>query len=99
MASICPGSTWRLRGLFIVDPNGVLQYQVVHNLSVGRSSDEVLRVLEALQTGGLCPENWVRGEATIDPLKSLGPQSVIGHYRIEAQVGTERSERCFARPI
>ena len=45
-----------LRGLFIIDPNGVLQYQVVHNLSVGRRSDEVLRVLDGLQTGGLCPE-------------------------------------------
>ncbi len=83
-----PRQHMALRGLFIVDPNGVLQYQVVHNLSVGRSSEEVLRVLDALQTGGLCPENWARGEATIDPLKSLGPQSVIGHYRIEAQVGT-----------
>ena len=41
-----------LRGLFIIDPNGVLQYQVVHNLSVGRSSDEILRVLDGLQSGG-----------------------------------------------
>lgn len=36
-----------LRGLFIIDPNGILQYQVVHNLSVGRRSEEVLRVLAA----------------------------------------------------
>jgi alkyl hydroperoxide reductase subunit AhpC len=43
-----------LRGLFIVDPNGVLQYQVIHNLSVGRSCDEILRVLDGLQSGGLC---------------------------------------------
>ena len=52
-----------LRGLFIIDPNGVLQYQVVHNLSVGRRSDEVLRVLDGLQTGGLCPEGWQRRTA------------------------------------
>jgi peroxiredoxin (alkyl hydroperoxide reductase subunit C) len=41
-----------LRGLFIIDPQGVLQYSVVHNLNIGRSVDETLRVLEALQIGG-----------------------------------------------
>lgn len=41
-----------LRGLFIIDPNGVLQFQVVHNLSVGRRTDELFRILAALQTGG-----------------------------------------------
>ncbi len=54
-----------LRGLFIIDPKGVLQYQVVHNLSVGRSVDETLRVLEALQTGELCPLGWKPGEKTL----------------------------------
>jgi peroxiredoxin (alkyl hydroperoxide reductase subunit C) len=43
-----------LRGLFIIDQDGVLQYQVVHGLNIGRSVDETLRVLEALKTGGLC---------------------------------------------
>jgi alkyl hydroperoxide reductase subunit AhpC len=51
-----------LRGLFIIDPRGVLQYQVVHNLNVGRSVDETLRLLEALQTGGLCPSDWRPGQ-------------------------------------
>ena len=55
-----------LRGLFIIDPEGVLQYQVVHNTDVGRSVDEALRVLQALQTGGLCPVNWKPGEATLN---------------------------------
>ena len=50
------------RGLFIIDPNGVMQYAVIHNLNVGRSVDETLRVLEALQTGGLCPANWRPGQ-------------------------------------
>jgi eukaryotic-like serine/threonine-protein kinase len=77
-----------LRGLFIIDPNGVLQYQVVHNLSVGRRSDEVLRVLDGLQTGGLCPENWIRDEPTLDPARVLGENSVVGQYRIEAQIGS-----------
>ncbi|MDP7338543.1 MAG: redoxin domain-containing protein [Vicinamibacterales bacterium] len=47
-----------LRGLFIIDPNSVVQYQVVHNMNVGRRTDEVIRVLTALQTGGLCGESW-----------------------------------------
>lgn len=50
------------RGLFIIDPNGMLQYQVVHALNIGRSVDEVLRVLEALQAGGLCPADWRPGQ-------------------------------------
>lgn len=54
-----------LRALYIIDPEGVLQYQVVHNLDVGRSVDETLRVLEALQTGALCPLGWKPGQKTI----------------------------------
>jgi alkyl hydroperoxide reductase subunit AhpC len=83
-----PRQHMSLRGLFIIDPNGVLQYQVVHNLSVGRRSEEVLRVLDGLQTGGLCPEGWARGEPTLDPARTLGPKSVVGHFRIEAQIGS-----------
>jgi len=76
-----------LRGLFIIDPNGVLQYQVVHNLSVGRHVEEVLRILAALQTGGLCAENWTADKPTLDAARGLGPGSVISHYRIERQIG------------
>ena len=54
-----------LRGLFIIDPEGILQYAVVHNLNIGRSVDETLRVLEALQSGGLCPSDWKPGQATL----------------------------------
>jgi peroxiredoxin (alkyl hydroperoxide reductase subunit C) len=54
-----------LRGLFIIDPNGILQYAVINNLNIGRSVDETLRVLEALQTGGLCPANWKPGQKTL----------------------------------
>jgi len=54
-----------LRGLFIIDPKGVLQYQVIHNLDVGRSIEETLRVLEALQSGGLCPLGWKPGQKTL----------------------------------
>jgi len=54
-----------LRGLFIVDPQGALQYLVIHNDDVGRSVEETLRVLEALQTGSLCPIGWKPGQKTI----------------------------------
>lgn len=53
------------RGLFVIGPDGMLEYSVVHNLNTGRSVDEVLRVLDALQTGGLCPANWKPGEETL----------------------------------
>jgi alkyl hydroperoxide reductase subunit AhpC len=51
-----------LRGLFIMNPEGIIKYSTVHDLDVGRSVDETLRVLKALQTGGLCPINWDEGE-------------------------------------
>lgn len=54
-----------LRGLFIIDPKGVVQYQVIHNHDVGRSVEETLRVLEALQSGGLCPIGWKPGQKTL----------------------------------
>jgi len=54
-----------LRGLFIIDPEGELKYQVVNHNDVGRSVEETLRVLQALQSGGLCPMNWKPGEKTL----------------------------------
>ncbi len=56
-----------LRGLFIIDPAGVLQYSVIHALQIGRSVDETLRVLKALQMGGLCPSDWKPGQPTLTP--------------------------------
>jgi peroxiredoxin 2/4 len=54
-----------LRGLFVIDPNGVLRYKVVHDLNVGRSAEETLRVIQALQTGGLCQAEWKPGQQTL----------------------------------
>ena len=54
-----------LRGLFIIDPEGVLQYSVVNTPAIGRSVDETLRVLQALQTGGFCPADWKPGQSTL----------------------------------
>lgn len=54
-----------LRGLFIIDPEGTLQYSVIHAINIGRSVDETLRVLQGLQTGGLCGADWSPGEANL----------------------------------
>ena len=54
-----------LRGLFIINPEGVLQYAVVHDLNIGRSVDETLRVLQGLQTGGLCAADWKPGQENL----------------------------------
>jgi peroxiredoxin (alkyl hydroperoxide reductase subunit C) len=54
-----------LRATFIVDPQGVIRFVSVNDLSVGRNPAEVLRVLDALQTDELCPCNWQRGQETL----------------------------------
>jgi alkyl hydroperoxide reductase subunit AhpC len=54
-----------LRATFIVDPQGVIRFASVNDLSVGRNPAEVLRVLDALQTDELCPCNWHKGEETL----------------------------------
>lgn len=53
------------RGAFIIDPDGVLRSYVVNDLAVGRSVDEVLRLVQAFQTGELCPVGWKPGEKTL----------------------------------
>ena len=53
------------RATFLIDPDGIVRFVYVTDLSVGRSPQEVLRVLDALQTGELCPCNWKKGEKTL----------------------------------
>ena len=53
------------RAAYIVDPQGVIRFAYVTDLSVGREPKEVLRVLDALQTDELCPCGWHKGEETI----------------------------------
>jgi peroxiredoxin (alkyl hydroperoxide reductase subunit C) len=55
-----------LRGLFVIDPEGILRYKVVHDLNIGRSAEETLRVIQALQTGGLCQAEWKPGQKTLN---------------------------------
>lgn len=54
-----------LRGTFLIDPKGTLQWMSINALGVGRSVDEVVRTLQALQTGELCPADWKPGKATL----------------------------------
>jgi peroxiredoxin (alkyl hydroperoxide reductase subunit C) len=58
-----------LRGLFIIDPEGVIRAATVHDLPVGRNVDEAVRVIKAFQFvakhGEVCPANWTEGKATM----------------------------------
>ncbi|QDS93346.1 putative peroxiredoxin [Roseimaritima multifibrata] len=60
-----------LRGLFLIDKEGVIRHQVVNDLPLGRSVDEALRMVQALQyfekNGEVCPANWHEGSRTIKP--------------------------------
>jgi alkyl hydroperoxide reductase subunit AhpC len=60
-----------LRGLFLIDKEGVVRHQVVNDLPLGRSVDEALRMVQALQyfekNGEVCPANWKEGSRTIKP--------------------------------
>ena len=53
------------RAVYIVDPDGIVRFVMVTDMSVGRNVSEVLRVLDALQTDELCPCNWNKGEETL----------------------------------
>ena len=54
-----------LRATYIVDPEGIVRWVSVNDLSVGRNVKEVLRTLDALQTDELCPCNWQKGQETL----------------------------------
>lgn len=60
-----------LRGLFLIDKDGIVRHQVVNDLPLGRNVDEALRMVDALQyfeqNGEVCPANWQKGAATINP--------------------------------
>lgn len=58
------------RALFVVDPEGIIRFVMVTDPSVGRNPSEVLRIVDALQTGELCQCGWTKGEKTIDLSKA-----------------------------
>ena len=95
-----------LRGLFIVDPNGVLQFHAVHNLSVGRRTDDIFRILGAVQTGGVCGERWESAPDTIEPTRLLVPGYRLGQFEIIGVVGSgtfasvfQAHDRVLDRPV
>jgi len=63
--------TVAMRGIFLIDREGVVQHQLVNNLALGRSVAETLRILDALQFtekhGDVCPANWSQGEKGMTP--------------------------------
>ncbi len=68
-----PAAGVALRATYIIDPQGVVRFASANDLSVGRNVDEVLRVLDGLQTDELCPCNWKKGEETLtQKLKKAG---------------------------
>lgn len=68
---VLTGDAVALRGLFLIDKEGVVRHQVVNDLPLGRSVDEALRMVQALQyfekNGEVCPANWQEGSRTIKP--------------------------------
>ncbi|MFA6580903.1 MAG: peroxiredoxin [Paludibacter sp.] len=65
------GEAQAYRGLFLIDKNGVVRHQVVNDMPLGRSVDEVLRMIDALQFteefGEVCPANWKKGDKSLKP--------------------------------
>ena len=57
------------RGTFLIDPEGIIRYESVTDLDVGRSIKETIRVLQAFQTGGLCEVDWSPGMDNLNKKK------------------------------
>ncbi|HEB73476.1 MAG TPA: peroxiredoxin [Nitrospirae bacterium] len=72
-----------LRGLYIIGPDGIIKYKLVHDLGIGRNPAEVLRVLAAIQTtektGEVCPTGWEPGGDTMKP-DPEGSQEYFGKH-------------------
>ena len=69
------------RGLFLIDKKGIVQHQLVNNLPLGRSTDEVLRLVDALQFheqhGEVCPANWKKGADSMKP----DPKASLDYFK------------------
>ena len=73
-----------LRGLFLIDKAGIVRHQVVNDLPLGRSVDEALRIVRALQyfetNGEVCPANWQEGARTIKPTPAASKEFFGAEY-------------------
>ena len=60
-----------MRGTFITDRDGIVRYQQVNDLAIGRNIDEILRTLDAIQhhenSGNVCPAGWTKGKESVEP--------------------------------
>ena len=78
------GDAVALRGLFLIDTAGVVRHQVVNDLPLGRSVDEALRMVQALQfvekNGEVCPANWQEGKRTIKPTVNASKEFFGSEY-------------------
>lgn len=83
-------------GLFVIDPQGVVQHATIHNPKVGRSAMGVLQVLDALQANGLCPATWVSQDEPVNMDEALHPGQVFGQYRLHHQLGDGTFGKVFA---
>jgi peroxiredoxin (alkyl hydroperoxide reductase subunit C) len=82
------GDAVALRGLFLIDKDGVVRHQVVNDLPLGRSVDEALRMVQALQyfekNGEVCPANWQEGKKTIKPTVNDSKEFFESEYSAKA---------------
>ena len=75
-----------LRGLFLIDQKGIVRHQLINDLPLGRSLDEALRMVTALQyfeeNGEVCPANWKTGERTINPTPEASKKFFSAEYSV-----------------
>jgi len=77
------GTPMAYRGLFLIDKQGVVRHQVVNDMPLGRSIDEAIRIVEALQffeeNGEVCPANWHKGDKAMKPTQEGVSSYLSGH--------------------
>lgn len=82
-ATVFKGVPMAYRGLFLIDKKGIVQHLVVNNFPLGRSLDEILRMIDALQFtenhGEVCPIDWHRGEEAMKPNQEGVAKYLAGH--------------------
>ncbi|MDO5565821.1 MAG: peroxiredoxin [Planctomycetia bacterium] len=78
---LLPEAGVALRGLFLIDKNGIVQHELVNNLPLGRSVPEAIRMVRAVQFvekyGEVCPANWDEGKPVIEPVMELATANGI----------------------
>ena len=94
------------RGVFIIDPEGILQYIAVHSQNVGRGTADLLRMLTALQSGGLCPTGWKPDSPNLAVIELLVPGRLVSNYEIVREIAHgafgvvfEAFDRSLQRPV